>query len=40
MGYMELKEIEGFDIGTANLDEPIRALQGYDYWHCPRCKEF
>ena len=38
MGYMELKEIEGCDIGTANLDEPIRALQGYDYWHCPRCK--
>ena len=39
MTYMTRKETEKFDNNKNNLDEPVKALEGYYYWYCPRCKK-
>lgn len=39
MEYMDGEEIRKFDIGKKEISDPVRALSGYYYWFCPRCKK-
>lgn len=39
MKNLTQEEIKNFKIDDKNINNPHKALGGYNYWHCPRCKE-
>ena len=39
MLFLEDKDIRAYKIKTENKDEPAKALPGFYYWNCPRCKK-